>query len=59
MKTACIKIQATLIIPYDADKYGDTGRAEELAMKIDADLTNMDGVTVDVFRAKKCRVEAE
>ena len=59
MRQDCIKVQATLLIPYDGDKFGDTGRAEELAQQIEAYLKEHDGVTVDVFRAKKTRVGVE
>ena len=58
MKTDCIRLTATILIPFNADKFGDTGRAEAIAQKIEADLKDADGVTVDAIKTKKCRVDA-
>ena len=59
MKTDCIRITATILIPFDAATWGDTHRAEQLASKLMADVQNADGVTLDKWQAKKTRVEAE
>lgn len=59
MKQPVIKITATLLIPYDPDKFGDTGRAEAIAVEIESCMRNQDGVTVDEWRCKKTSVGME
>lgn len=59
MKQHVIKITTTLLIPYDPNKWGETGLAENEANEIHNALKAMDRVTIDKFQAKKCRVDAE
>lgn len=57
MKQHCIKITATLLIPYDPDTRGDTGRAEDLEVALLDDLTGR--ATVDRWQAKKTVVRED
>lgn len=59
MKQDVIRIQATILIPYNPQTWGDTHRAEQLAGELMADVQNADGVTLDVWKAKKTRVGVE
>lgn len=59
MRQDCIKITMTLLIPFDGNKFGDTGRAELLANQLAKDIEAKEGVTVDRYQVKKCRVDAE
>ena len=59
MKQDCIKITAVILVPFDPDKWGDTHRAEQLAGKLMADVQAAEGVVLDKWAARKCRVEAE
>ena len=59
MKQHVIKITAVLLIPYDPDKWGDTHRAEQIASGLMKTVQDAEGVTLDEWRARKTKVDAE
>ncbi len=45
-RTTVIKIRATIYIPYDADTFGETTKAENRALELEKSVRTFPGVTM-------------
>lgn len=58
MRQDCIKITATLLIPYTKNQFGATAAAEKIALDLEAYVSTNEAVTVDSWKAKHTSVDA-
>lgn len=56
-RTHVIRIQTSLLIAYDPDKWGDTGRAEGECARIESMLSSQDEVAIEEWAVKKTTVK--
>lgn len=56
-RTHVIRIQTTLLIAYDPDKWGDTGRAEAECKRIEELLASQGAVAIEEWAVKKTTVK--
>ena len=59
MRADVIKITATLLTPYDRQKFGATAEAEKVAKALEDYCQDQTSVTVDKWQAKHTSVEVE